>query len=82
MKQVLIPSLYWSTEDFDNIVESLYGDEQDVEVYNVLNSYSDEEKAEFVQNAIEYVEDRVMEMINDQIFYWITIEARKIKSQK
>ena len=82
MKQVFMPSLTWSSEDFDNIVESLYGDGQDVEVYNVLNSYSDEAKAEFVSDAIGDIEDRIMEMINDQIFYWITVEARQIKSKK
>lgn len=82
MKQVFMSSLTWSTEDFDNIVESMYGDGQDVEVYNVLNSYSDESKVDFVANAIEDVEDRIMEMINQQILYWITIEAKQIKSKK
>ena len=82
MKQVFISSLTWSSNDFDHIVECFYDSDEDTEIYNVLNSYSDEEKAELVANAIEDVEDRVMEMINENLMYWISIEAKKIREKK
>jgi hypothetical protein len=80
--QVELPSLAWTAEDFDNHVEGLYDlGKIDEVTAKKLMAYRESEKLGIVSNAIEDIEDSIMEKINDSIFYRVRLEANQVISQ-
>jgi hypothetical protein len=80
--QVELSSLAWTAEDFDNHVEGLYDlGKIDEVTAKKLMAYRESEKLGIVSNAIEDIEDSIMEKINDSIFYRVRLEANQVISQ-
>jgi hypothetical protein len=80
--QVELSSLSWTAEDFDNHVEGLYDlGKIDESTAKKLMAYRESEKLGIVSNAIEDIEDSIMEKINDSIFLRVRIEANQVKNQ-
>jgi len=80
--QVELPSLTWNSLDFDNHVEGLYDlGKIDKVTAKKLIAYREADKLGIVSNAIEDIEDSIMEKINDSIFYRVRLEANQVKNQ-
>ena len=80
--QVELSSLAWTAEDFDNHVEGMYDlGKIDEVTAKKLMAYRESEKLGIVSNAIEDIEDSIMEKINDSIFYRVRLEANQVISQ-
>jgi len=68
----------WSAEDFDcRLAVAHQFDGVSVEAFNKLNALTNEEKLDIVSEAIEGIEDHIMELINEEIVEFIISLSEK-----